>query len=238
MDKNQEAKNALINVRRAFRTLASYQQSMLSIADYIRNRTGIPGCGFYGGKRFSNPIGKCQLGEDYDANLKIFPKMWSWDFLYGYFFEYYLGTHDMDTSEGKKNVSISIIQISDDGYIRSTKDDKRRETVSTFVPPETSESHIMICIGHDDGWFYVPEALSPEAYSATPWADCVFHTVNYMIQNNMQIYVNRNGVNNKPCLFIAGLFPMESFFNSKSIDNILHSFGERIKAESGINIFI
>ena len=90
----QSTKDALANVRGAFRTLASYQQSMLSIVNYIKNRSGIQNARILGAKRFSNTIRTCRnINEDYDANLNIFNDMWSWDFLYGYIFEYYLGTH-------------------------------------------------------------------------------------------------------------------------------------------------
>ncbi|MDE6339017.1 MAG: hypothetical protein K2K97_04430 [Muribaculaceae bacterium] len=147
-------REALINVRGAFRTLAAYQKSMLSIVEYIKNRSGLKNARIYGAKRFSNPIRNCRLKEDYDANLNIFPDMWSWDFLYGYMFEHYLGTHILHTRNGEKHVSIAIFQVSDDGFITSQIENKKRTDLSCFNQPEYSNSWLLICIGYGDGWYY------------------------------------------------------------------------------------
>lgn len=237
MNKKQEAEKAMMNVRKAFRMLATYQQRMLSIADYIRNRSGIKSAGFYGAKRFSDPIHRCQQEEDYDAKLKIFPTMWAWDFLYGYFFEYYLGKHSMQTKSGNKEVSMSIIQISDDGYMRSNNEVKKREILSTYESAESSRSWIMICVGYDDGWYFVPQIMTKETVSATQWSELACQTTEYLIKQESDLYVNEIGVDGTPCFFFVKRFPMEEFFDNRNIDELLKRFGEQLCAESGIRLF-
>lgn len=231
---NQSIKNALTNVRGAFRTLAYYQKSMLSIVNYIKNRSVIKDSRIYGAKRFSQPIGKCQLKEDYDARLNIFPDMWSWDFLYGYMFEYYLGTHELSTKEGNKEVSISIIQVSDDGFIISQTENKLRTDLEGFNSIERSNSWLIICIGYGYGWYYVPQIMSKETYSPTPWEEVAFQAVNYVVNSAEDTYVNRTGVDGSKCFFIAKRFPLESFFDARSIDNLLVEFNEQLMQEAGV----
>lgn len=233
----QEIKNALNNVRCAFRTLAQYQQGILSIVNYIKNRSGIKDARFYGAKRFSNPIGKCQLKEEYDAKLAIFPDMWSWDFLYGYLFEYYLGAHSLNTKHGDKDVSLSIIQVSDDGFIKSETEKRSRLDIDSFNQPEHSNNWIIICVGYGHGWYYIPQIMTNDAYSPTTWSELAVQTTQYIINSSSDTYVNRVGVNGENCFFLAKRFPMEDFFDAKSIDNLLIEFGEQLNQEEGIEIF-
>ena len=236
-NEKQSIKNALTNVRGAFRTLASYQQSMLSVVNYIKNRSGIQNARIYGAKRFSNPIRTCRQQEDYDANLNIFNDMWSWDFLYGYMFEYYLGAHKLATNDGEKEVSISIIQVSDDGYITSQLDDKKRDDLECFKKPEESNSWLIMCVGYGDGWYYIPQIMSRETYSPTPWAEVAFQAASYVINAPESTYINKQGVDGCECLFMAKTIPMESCFDAVNIDSVLAEFSNQLKQECGLELF-
>ena len=239
-EKKQTIKNALTNVRGAFRTLASYQQSMLSVVNYIKNRSGIQNARIFGAKRFSAPIRTCRKSDfdkDYDANLNIFSDMWSWDFLYGYMFEYYLGTHKLATNDGEKEVSISIIQVSDDGYITSQIDNKNRVDLECYKGPEESNSWLILCVGYVYGWYYIPQVMTRETYSPTSWTELAFQTASYVINTPASTYVNRHGVDGSECLFIAKKIPMESFFDAVSIDSILAEYGDQLMQESGLELF-
>ena len=233
----QTIRDALINVRGAFRTLAFYQKSMLSIVDYIKNRSGIKDARIYGAKRFSDRIRKCQLNEDYDANLNVRPNMWSWDFLYGYMFEYYLGKHNLPTNEGNQEVSVSILQISDDGFLTSKVENKKRPDINSFTPLEKSNSCLIICVGYGDGWYYVPQIMSKNSYSKTPWIDVALQTVNYIVDSSENTYINRHGIDENSCFFIAKKYPLELFFDKKNIDNILAELSNHLKQEAGLNLF-
>ncbi|WP_304611457.1 hypothetical protein [Paramuribaculum intestinale] len=236
-NEKQSIKNALTNVRGAFRTLASYQQSMLSVVNYIKNRSGIQNARIYGAKRFSNPIRTCRQQEDYDANLNIFNDMWSWDFLYGYMFEYYLGKHTLATNDGEKEVSISIIQVSDDGYITSQFDNKKRDDLECFNSPGESNSWLIMCVGYGDGWYYIPQIMSRETYSLTPWAEVAFQAASYVINAQASTYINRQGVDGSECLFMAKTIPMESCFDAVNIDSVLAEFSNQLKQECGLELF-
>ena len=234
----QSTKDALANVRGAFRTLASYQQSMLSIVNYLKNRSGIQNARILGAKRFSNTIRTCRnINEGYDANLNIFNDMWSWDFLYGYIFEYYLGTHKLATNDGVKDVSISIIQVSDDGYITSQIDNKTRTDLEGFKNPNESNSWLIICVGYGYGWYYIPQEMSRETYSPTSWSELAVHTASYVINSQTSTYINRQGVDGSECLFIAKKISMESLFDSISINSSLAEFSNQLKQETGLNLF-
>ena len=234
---SQTIKNALTNVIGAFRTLASYQQSMLSIVNYIKNRSGIKNARIYGAKRFSSPIRKCQLKEDYDATLNIFPDMWSWDFLYGYMFEYYLGTHRLATKNGEKDVSISIIQVSDDGFIISQQFDKTRTNLDAFNSPEESNSWLLILVGYGDGWYFIPEIMTKETYSPTAWTEVAFQTISHIVKSSKSIYINRIGVDGSDCFFFAKKVPLGSFFDAQNIESILADISNQLNKEAGLNLF-
>ena len=239
-NEKQSIKKALTNVRGAFRTLASYQQSMLSVVNYIKNRSGIQNARIVGAKRFSDPIGTCRKSDfdkDYDANLKIFNDMWGWDFLYGYMFEYYLETHKLATNDGEKDVSISIIQVSDDGYITSQIDNKRRDDLECFNGPEESNSWLILCVGYGYGWYYIPQIMSRETYSPTSWTELAFQTASYVINAPSSTYINRQGVDGSECLFIAKKISMESLLDSNSLDCILAEFRNQLNQEAGLNLF-
>lgn len=147
---SKEIDNLFIDVRYAFRLLKDYQNKVLEIIYYIKDKTSF---GNILGSRhgFFDPI-KGTKGNNY-AKLNIFQTMWGWDFLYGYIFEYYFGKIKV---EGK-NIKMSVFQISDDGCFISEINQAKIWRTKDFASVEKSHSYfvfnINVCVSdHSKHW--------------------------------------------------------------------------------------
>ena len=114
MEKVDELKEALCDVRKAHRLIYSYQARMLDLVRFISAKLDFGGRLQGGAKYYSNDIWK---PKKYDY-LNMPDGMWAWDFLYSYVFEYYLGKMELDNGS---NIAISIIQYSDTGFFEKTQ---------------------------------------------------------------------------------------------------------------------
>lgn len=138
-----ELDSILLDVRNAFRLLSVYQARVLDIVNYVKEQTTMPG--IWGRKWFSNPIKVCHGSPDSDyASLKIEKRMWPWDFLYGYLFEYYFGF--MDSKVGK--VDFSIIQVSDDGYFKTNAQEDSIPDCENFATAKDSHTLLLFAAGN------------------------------------------------------------------------------------------
>ena len=152
---SKELDNVFVDVRNAFRLLNDYQKHILNIVNYIREQTEY--AEMWGRKNwYSNEIGNKKNSPDSDyAKLNIRNDMWGWDFLYGYIFEYYFG--DLDKKR-KGNIEMSVIQVSDDGYFVSNRENKSMTKISTFEDSENSHSYIILNMAltkKDNLWFMI-----------------------------------------------------------------------------------
>lgn len=123
---------ALCEVRKAHRLIFSYQERMLSLIRFIRNKLDF-NTDFIGIKHFSDTIPRYKGGNE----LRLNDSMWAWDFIYSYVFEYYVGSIKKDKSE----IYLSIIQYTDTGYFDSNT--KNQLDITSFVSPEDSESKLL-----------------------------------------------------------------------------------------------
>ena len=138
----KEIDNIFVDVRNAFRLLSRFQERVLNIVNYIRNRRNSP-------------------DKDY-AKLNVYKDMSGLDFLYGHFFEYYFGTY---TKKGKPTIEMSIFQVSDDGYFISNEENKDMTDVSSYASSEISHSYIIFNVSvyttkKSELWLYDP--IRPE----------------------------------------------------------------------------
>ena len=100
MEKVNELKEALCDVRKAHRIIYSYQARMLDLVRFISAKLDFGG-NLQGTKYYSNDIWKPRK----DAYLNMPDGMWAWDFLYPYVFEYYLGETELEDKSKEKFVS-------------------------------------------------------------------------------------------------------------------------------------
>ena len=130
IDKIKSLSLALNEVRKAHRLIFSYQERMLSLVKFIRNKLDFND--LYGVKHFSNPLSQSR------GRIKLFDGIWVWDFLYTYVFEYYIGSIVMDDDS---EISLSIIQYTDTGFFDSECED--RNDIKKFSPTEEAMSKLL-----------------------------------------------------------------------------------------------
>lgn len=94
---------SLLKLRQALRLYFEFQQSMLNIALYVKNRLS------FKESMLSRPWYSCPVRNEY----KLRPGTWAWDFLPGYCFEYYMGERTFSAHPYKAR--FSLIQLLDDG---------------------------------------------------------------------------------------------------------------------------
>lgn len=213
---SKDIDNAFVDVRRAFRLLAEYQKRVLSIVNYIKEQT--PYNDMWGSKWFSDPIGNRRKSPDSDyAKLSVSHDMWSWNYLYGYVFEYYFGSKKID----KKDIEMSIIQVSDDGFYISRKDRPTHTKPSTFESVEDSHSYIIINAGYGM-WMDDEQSNSYDEYlTSFLKSDC-----------DVKIHTDDKGH-----FFVCKRYPISRFVSQQGADEIIRDYGRIIFETSGIKLF-
>lgn len=132
-NKTEDLKAALVEVRKAFRLVESYQERMLSLVHFIATRLDFHQ--MEGVKHFSNPVFSYRGGD----HLKVHPNNWAWDFIYPYLLEYYVGDTELDDGS---TIYLSIIQYSDTGYFDNDNEDQTSPAL--FAPAGESGSKLLL----------------------------------------------------------------------------------------------
>lgn len=168
MEKIEQLKEALCNVRKAHRLLHDYQTRMLNLAHFIKMKLDMPS--FKGVKHFSDPISS-------QSDKNIWRDMWAWDFLYSYVFEYYLGEKTIENSK----YAISLIQYSDTGYF--DRDNISRNAPFSFMEEKSCISKFLIVIEeipNNGQWNWgIKNIISKKEYGASE------HTIT-ILQDELQ----------------------------------------------------
>lgn len=121
----EELNNAFLNVRKAHRLIYEYQRRMQDLTWYIKNKLGFPN--YKGFKQFSMPL---------SSRNTIYLEQWSWDWIYSYMYEYHLGSINIGNTE----ITLSLFQVSDNGFYKSRSESKRQTQVDSFASVEESDS--------------------------------------------------------------------------------------------------
>lgn len=127
----EQLKVAFCEVRKAHRLIYEYQRRMRDLSTFIRNKLGFNA--YEGYKRFSNALSN-RDGNNADKS--------SWDWIYTYVFEYWLGYQKVGED---RILGLSVIQVSDTGCY---KEGKKNSDISTFPKVEDSDSRLMfyLCV--------------------------------------------------------------------------------------------
>ena len=131
MDSN---KNALYEVRKAYRLLFDFQDRILDLMGFIGNSYNRKYLGGY--PKFSDEVH--QKGKGKLSN-------WAWDWLSMYFYLFHFGTEKVSEDE----ITFGVFLMADDGYFRarqSTKDLGKKE-VDNFYEIENSETKLIFVVG-------------------------------------------------------------------------------------------
>lgn len=222
---NKELNNLFVDVRNAFRLLNRYQKRILHIVTYIREQT--PYTNMWGSRNwYYDEMRRRKNSPDKEyARLDVDKDMWGWDFLYGYIFEYYFGPQKI----GKKNVEMSIFQISDDGYFISNQDNKRWTDISTFEQSENSHSYIVLNVSvystkYSNLWLKDPNNPNDE------WED--FLTKFLSSSNPIKITKDNKGE-----VTILKKYEMQCFATQHEADEVIRDFGKIVKENTGVELF-
>lgn len=219
MDKNlinkRELQDALCDVRKAHRLLYEYQDRIVKLMSYIKDKYAMTE--MCGNKFFSSPISVKRRGY---APLDVFSHMWAWDFLYSYMFEFYMGRPKRDG----KYFCFSVIQVSDSGFFDSREDVKIKEDTNTFKSAEESSSYLI----------FVFESIMDEN-SKFSWDgfDFLNRKVVNFLESGKSDYLQQTNENN---YFVLQKYKIEDFIDNASTDMILSQFDKKIKELTNINL--
>ena len=219
----KEIDNIFIDVRNAFRVLNDYQKRVLQIVNYVREQT--PYTDMWGSKDwYSNEIGKRRNSPDPDyAKLSVDADMWGWDFLYGYFFEYYFGKERIE----KKSVEMSLFQVSDDGYFVSNDEKRHMTNTSSFALSEISHSFIVFKIS-----VYTSKESKLWLRNSKEDDDCKRFLTDFLSSTN-DIKIVRD---DSECCIIKK-YEMQRFSSQHEADEVIRDFGKIVKDNTGIKLF-
>lgn len=205
METNQ-LKDAFCEVRKAHRLIYEYQRRMKYLSIYIRNKLGFNA--FEGYKRFSNALSN-RDGNNADKS--------SWDWMYTYVFEYWLGYQKVDKD---KRLGLSVIQVSDTGcYVGG----KRNSRIDKFPSVEESDSRLM---------FYL--VVRPNTAKNMDWrAEEIIEQ--YILKDEPQCFRPES----RPELVkVTYSVPLSKFVDEEATMQILQEFVQYCNENAGTNLQI
>ena len=221
---SKDIDNIFVDVRNAFRLLNRYQKRILHIVSYIREQT--PFNDMWGSKNwYSAEIGKRRNSPDPEyAKLSVHKDMWGWDFLYGYIFEYYFGVHKIS----KKNVEMSIFQISDDGFFISTQDKKHMTNVDSFEAAESSHSYLvfLVTVSNKNTDLWLSDPQFPDDYQKDFLTKFLSSSIDTKITKN-----------EKGDVAIIKKYELQRFASQHETDRVIRNFGRIVKENAEIELF-
>lgn len=128
-------KEALVDVRKAYRLLHDYQRAALDTVKYVATQLGFEY--WDGGPNFSWTAPRGSSSQLFDR--------WAWDWLNLVFYDF---TFSRGTSK-ESSVFLSIWLISDTGYFMSEDANGRKTDVDRFAPPEKSATVVAFIFFRD-----------------------------------------------------------------------------------------
>lgn len=215
-----ELEKAMCDLRKAHRLIYEYQNRMLQLMRYIRNKFSLSN-EIAGNKRFSKPIGKTRYysAEYREANLKLLNGMWAWDFLYSYEFEYHFGS-SVD-KKLKKEFSFSVVQVSDSGYYESGMQGKSHTDTKSFADCEDSSSCLI----------FVFESVPNSKKSEYSWD--IENAISTLLSSAKKREIKQS---NGEKSFVACKYDIHNFLNHTTTDKILEEFAAIVKEQSSITL--
>lgn len=134
-----EFKNALVDVRKAYRLLFLYQKRVLDLVNFIGTQLNLEFEGGY--PKFSNLTPRSGKNDTLEK--------WSWDWLNMYFYEFHFVSKYAD-----EKIDFSILLQSDSGFFEENLCEKLRPCVEKYKPVEKSKSRLIfiVCNGDKKLW--------------------------------------------------------------------------------------
>ncbi len=125
-----QVENILLDVRKAYRLLYSYQRKVLDLMKFIGYLT-----------TWNYEGGWCKFSDPSPKNGKGVLDSWAWDWLNLYTYEFHFGFKEINGSK----IKFSVWLVSDTGFYDSDSKDKRN--VETFSSVEESATKLIFVVG-------------------------------------------------------------------------------------------
>ena len=215
------ANELLVSIRTANRLTYEYQKRILEFISYFQMKFSLASNQIAAIKRDSNALSKVRTyANDYDdANLKIFPDMWAWDFVYTNLMEYYLGW----TSRDKLEFCLSFIQITDSGMFESTESHKSWTSLDTYSDVNKSHSY----------GFFVIESKKTRIKNFDPLWNVDRDGMESWVKSAKDI-VDHN--ENEKSKYLVFRFDLADIANQSSADKVLARFSDIVKENMEIEL--
>lgn len=127
-------KQSLFEVRKAYRLLFDYQSRILDLMSFIERKIEYT---FDGGwSLYSNSSPKNGKGD---------LKSWSWDWLNMYYYQFYFGERP---KEGKV-IRFAIVHMADSGFFENDNEHGEKIHLKKYNKAENSKSNLIFVIGSD-----------------------------------------------------------------------------------------
>lgn len=224
---SKELDNVFVDIRNAFRLLNTYQNRVLDIVNYIREQTDYKD--MRGSKNwYSDEIKIKQNGQEPTyARLNVSTNIDGWNFLYGYFFEYYFGQLE---KEDKSIVEMSVFQVSDDGFFISNDENKSMTNASKFKNAEDSHSYIVLNMTVTNKranqiWLHDPK--DPEENGPRDFL------TNFLSSSDVikECYDHEGNV------LVIKKYEMQKFATQKGTDDVIREFGHIVLEHAKVRLF-
>lgn len=124
----EQLNTALLDVRKAYRLLYTYQSRVLDIMEYIKHQTG---------RNYEGGWAKFSAPSPRNGSGKLTDSAWNWLSMYCY--EFWFGS--------VSGVQLSVWIVSDTGYFDI--DYSKKEDVTTFAECDASKTKLVFVIGKD-----------------------------------------------------------------------------------------
>ena len=129
-----DIESVLVDVRKSYRTLYTYQKMVLDLAKYIGDRLSFSYAG--GWPKFSGDSPRTGKGALHQS---------SWDWLNMYYYDF----HFSPRSQQASSLKFSIQLISDTGYWLSHTEYFNNKKVERYESPESSGTKLVFILGKD-----------------------------------------------------------------------------------------
>ena len=141
--------DVFLNVRKAYRLLHDYQRMVLDVVRYIREQLSIKDYGVH--EKFRSVGGW--------ANKALDESSWAWLPMFQGWIRFYGG-----------RLSLSLLVISDTGFVNATQTSNKGSVVSDFTPAEKSLTKFAFII-HNEATFYKLERFLNDKHQMKAFID-------------------------------------------------------------------
>lgn len=213
-----EIKEALVDIRKAHRLLFEYQRRIMDVMYFVQDKLRFPS-NLTGNRLFFDPIRyvRSSYGQ---FNVH---EIWAWDFIYSYIFEFYLGSKTCKKEGRSFRCDLSVVEVSDTGYLESRELNKDFRETNSYLSPESASSVLIFMV-----------QTKPEEVEENIWQDRFYVRckVEEMFTDKKNELVEEKG----DIVFCAKKYYISDFFNQRNAETTVQEFIELVKRNTGVEM--